>query len=916
MGRIAILQIRNGTPGQGLEVSFQVAEDGGAPEIALDARLPENTGIKGLYECWRESFCQVASRYNRDRHLRVFEEEDDDDDDIIPEVGFSSHRSYREEVIDCREWYQKLFANMQVWLQASPDPKWQRIREQLQLELGRNPDGLRVVIQANEPALWKLPWFAWDVLQAHPQVGIAYAPLEFEKAVRPDGGSRRDRVRILAVFGNSSQIDLEPDRLAIRSLEGVEVEFLDSPDARSLIQTLRDERGWDIFFFAGHSGSDGETGQIEINENESLEIDQFQNAVGEAISHGLKIAIFNSCDGLGLAQRLAHLRVPAIVVMQEIVPDVVAQSFLTEFLREYAGGRSLYASVRRSRERLEAFADLPGATGLPIVFQHPAEVPPTWEELRGGVGESIDDSAREFDRADSLSGESVDGSAREFDRVGGLSGESVDGSIGKLDRADGLSGESVDGSIGEFDRADGSVPEYSASGSSESGHPISEFSQSKSSKTVAFSWRQRLQVLVAVSVAVTGVVMGVRWWGKLQAWELMAFDRLMRQLPAESADSRLLLVGVDEEDIREYGHPLPDPILARLLQTLQGYQPSAIGLDIVRDGPVPGNSGVNSTAYAALVEQFQQNPDLIGVCTFGTGLKNSIAHLPEVSELQVGFADLYYDTDFNPADETTRRYLLSRLPNPIDTPSRCTTNKSFAWKLVYRHLIANGVEVDSIPEGWRFGSVAAKRLKRRSGGYQTLDARGDQVIIRYRNTDRLAQEVSVREVLENRENFNPEWVKGRIVLIGMTAASVPDVHDTPYGKMRGLYVHGHVVSQILSAIDPNENRPFLWYWFQWGDALWVFFWSLAGGIAVTIWSVPVYRGLAIGISGGVLYGLCWFVLTKGGWIPLVPSVLALVGTAVVLSNGKWGTGNGETRERGETRGTRERGRINSFKGEN
>lgn len=860
MGRIAILQIRNGTLGQGLEVSFQVAEDGGAAEVALDARLPENTGIKGLYECWRESFCQVASRYNRDRnnrdrHSRALEEEDDDDDDIIPEVGFSSHRSYREEVIDCREWFQKLFANMRVWLQASPDPKWQRIREQLQLELGRNPDGLRVVIQANEPALWKLPWFAWDVLQAHPQVGIAYAPLEFEKAVRPDGRSRRDRVRILAVFGNSHQIDLEPDRLAIRSLDGVEVEFLDSPDARSLIQTLRDERGWDIFFFAGHSGSDGETGQIEINENESLEIDQFQNAVGEAISHGLKIAIFNSCDGLGLAQRLAHLRVPAIVVMQEIVPDVVAQSFLTEFLHEYAGGRSLYASVRRSRERLEAFVELPGATGLPIVFQHPAEVPPTWEELRGGVGESVDGSIGKLDR--------VDSSAPDYP----ASGSSTLGHSG--------SGHSLLEQTGSGN----SVP-----GPPAPGYLVPEPPLSRPPKTVAFSWRQRLQALVAVSIAVTGMVMGVRWWGKLQAWELMAFDRLTRQLPAESADSRLLLVGVDEEDIREYGHPLPDPILARLLQTLQGYRPSAIGLDIVRDGPVPGRSGVNSTAYAALVEQFQQNPDLIGVCTFGTGLKNSIAHLPEVSELQVGFADLYYDTDFNPADETTRRYLLSRLPNPIDTPSRCTTNKSFAWKLVYRHLIANGVEVDSIPEGWRFGSVAAKRLKRRSGGYQTLDARGDQIILRYRNTDRLAQEVTVREVLENGENFNPEWVKGRIVLIGMTAASVPDVHDTPYGKMRGLYVHGHVVSQILSAIDPNENRPFLWYWFQWGDALWVFFWSLTGGIAVTIWPVPVYRGLAIGISGGVLYGFCWFVLTKGGWIPLVPSVLALVGTAVLISN--------------------------------
>ena len=200
-----------------------------------------------------------------------------------------------------------------------------------------------------------------------------------------DTPRRRKQVRILAVFGNSHQLDLEFDRQQIQRLKDAETVFLDCPNSQLLIQTLREKTGWDIFFFAGHSRSQGRTGRIEINHTEGLDIDQFRHAVREAIEHGLKIAIFNSCDGLGLAQHLENLRVPAIVAMQEIVPDVVAQSFLKEFLQEYSNGQSLYAAVRRSQERLEAFTNLPGATALPIVFQHPAQVPPTWEELCQGV---------------------------------------------------------------------------------------------------------------------------------------------------------------------------------------------------------------------------------------------------------------------------------------------------------------------------------------------------------------------------------------------------------------------------------------------------------------------------------------------------------------------------------------------------
>jgi len=42
----------------------------------------------------------------------------------------------------------------------------------------------------------------------------------------------------------------------------------------------------------------------------------------------------------------------------------------------------LYTSVRRARERLEEFQDLPGATWLPVICQNPVKVPPTWQDMR------------------------------------------------------------------------------------------------------------------------------------------------------------------------------------------------------------------------------------------------------------------------------------------------------------------------------------------------------------------------------------------------------------------------------------------------------------------------------------------------------------------------------------------------------
>ncbi len=86
-----------------------------------------------------------------------------------------------------------------------------------------------------------------------------------------------------------------------------------------------------------------------------------------------------------------------------------------------------------------------------------------------------------------------------------------------------------------------------------------------------------------------------------------------------------------------------------------------------------------------------------------------------------------------------------------------------------------------------------------------------------------------------------------------------------------------MVSQIVSAV--LDKRPLLWVWPQWGEALWVWGWSLLGGAIAWRCRSLLHLGLAGGVAVGVLYGFCFVLITRGGWVPLVPSAIALVTTS-------------------------------------
>lgn len=242
--------------------------------------------------------------------------------------------------------------------------------------------------------------------------------------------------------------------------------------------------------------------------------------------------------------------------------------------------------------------------------------------------------------------------------------------------------------------------------------------------------------------------------------------------------------------------------------------------------------------------------------------------------------DLYDDREFNRQDDNVRRYLLSRSLN--NSSEICPSPYSFAWQLIYLYLEDKKIAISTVNNNWQFGSIVTQRLQKRSGGYQNLDGRGNQILINYRHTQnpqQIAEKVSLGDILNDK--IDPSLIQDRVVFIGVIASSVQDWHDTPYGEMRGIYIHAHLVSQILSAVE--DKRPLFWWLSIWEDTTLIWCWSFLGGLIIWRFPTVLSKSITIGILLIIIYGFCWIIFIQGFWLPLIPSLIGLFTTAASLT---------------------------------
>jgi CHASE2 domain-containing sensor protein/predicted Ser/Thr protein kinase len=375
----------------------------------------------------------------------------------------------------------------------------------------------------------------------------------------------------------------------------------------------------------------------------------------------------------------------------------------------------------------------------------------------------------------------------------------------------------------------------------------------------------RQPVIISSAIA-TILLVGIQKLGVFEPLEMKVYDEMMQLRGDPGPDSRLLIVALSEKDIQKWNWPLSGELLERLLGKLEEYQPRAIGLDIFRDLPVqPGHEKL-----------LQQSDIIIPICKHSGSNNPGIAPPQGIEAERVGFNDVVEDTD-----ATIRRNLLFVSAEESDS---CQSTYSFSLQLALKYLEVGGIQPEFTPKKeLRLRNTIFKPLQSNAGGYQKADTNGYQILLNYRSGHQIAQQVTITQVLENQ--VKPDLVKDRIVLIGSTANSLNDIFNTPFatgksdnsGKMAGIEIHAHSVSQILSSV--LNKQPLFWFLPEWGKILWIWGWTVVGGLLVSRIQHPLSLGLAGATALAVLFGGNFVIFTQAGWFPVIPPALGLVFTA-------------------------------------
>jgi CHASE2 domain-containing sensor protein len=375
--------------------------------------------------------------------------------------------------------------------------------------------------------------------------------------------------------------------------------------------------------------------------------------------------------------------------------------------------------------------------------------------------------------------------------------------------------------------------------------------------------------LPKVALPVTALILLLRFSGLFQGLEWNLLDQFFRWRPLEPPDARIVLVTIDESDLTKVGQwPIPDRILAQALYKIKAQNPRAIGLDLYRNLSVePGHTD--------LVQLFQSTPNVFGIEKV---IEPRIAPPPTLSQRhQVGFTDQVED-----GDGKVRRALLSV------GLSKSDVRDSLAVKLALQYLKAEGVNLEELGgEQARLGKAIFHRFEGNDGGYVRANAGGYQILLNFRGPPSNFSTVSFAQVLNNQVPLNS--FRSRLVIVGATAESLNDLFYTPYSsnwfsspeRMAGVFLHANIASQMISSA--LEGRTLLRTWGEPLEWLWILAWA-GVGVAVSWWlkSPPVMITILLLTSGGLL-GACYLAFLGGWWVPLVPSLLTLLGAAVALS---------------------------------
>ncbi len=388
-------------------------------------------------------------------------------------------------------------------------------------------------------------------------------------------------------------------------------------------------------------------------------------------------------------------------------------------------------------------------------------------------------------------------------------------------------------------------------------------------------WRlmQKYRPIALVGGATTGGILVLRLLGMFQAFELLAFDWMIKHRPIEKSENRIVLVGVSDGDLRKLGSTeISDGTMATLLTRIKQYQPRVIGLDFYRNLP-------NEPGHHALLQVFRSTPNLIGIQkVVGDNYSPPIPGNPVLVQAGRSAAS---DVVVDPDGQVRRGILFPDVDSVNPVPS-------LGLKLALLYLGSLGIQPEANPQILTLNRIQFFPFEANDGGYVRSDAGGYQVLLNLRASANSFQRVSMSDVLHG--DLPETLLKDKIVLIGSMLPGNSDAFYTAYSgsfgmsakPMYGVELHANVASQIVSAV--LDGRPLIRVWPEWVEAI-----AIAGMAVLGAWlyrhGAPTLRSLTVTLS--LLTGIgvvSYLLLLYGWWVPIVPIGLAFMSASVVMTS--------------------------------
>ncbi|MEH1765580.1 MAG: CHASE2 domain-containing protein [Nostoc sp.] len=342
------------------ELSWGVGQN-----IGVTLTYPENLTV--LYQEWQQVYLRF---YNTSLRGSV----EEIGSFAAPSIDWHAHLVQAEA---------QLLYEFHHWLRSA---ELYEIRVEI-AEVTKNSDNpyIDIFLTCNPLELARLPWEVWEIgtefALDSSKIRIVRTPLNRRQTVNTNAYHAR-KAKILVILGDESGLDFQTEKAAVSSLESLaQITFIGWQPQESItelktkiVQVIASQAGWDILFFAGHSNETNLTGgEFGIAPNTTLLISEIEESLTIAKSKGLQVAIFNSCKGLSIANKLIDLGLSQVAVMREPIHNCVAEEFFLRFVQALAEYRDVHESLLAASKylKLEKNFTYPSAYLIPSLFRHP-----------------------------------------------------------------------------------------------------------------------------------------------------------------------------------------------------------------------------------------------------------------------------------------------------------------------------------------------------------------------------------------------------------------------------------------------------------------------------------------------------------------------------------------------------------------